>query len=93
MKELLRKIGSFLHILDEDDRLNLSDIAFMIIMAKIIASPTLDFPSVVTLAITILNKMQKRHVENMDDSEQVKDMTKQISDLKDKVTSIIGSVK
>jgi len=93
VKELLRKIGSFLHILDEDDRLNLSDIAFMIIMAKIIASPTLDFPSVVTLAITILNKMQKRHVENMDDSEQVKDMTKQISDLKDKVTSIIGSVK
>jgi len=95
MKEWIKNAGSFLHILDDDGRLNLSDLAFIIIMGKIVASPVLDFPSVITLATVILNKMQKRHVDNMPEQEsgQIKEMTQQISDLKDKISPLVEQIK
>jgi len=95
MKDLIQRLGIFLHFIDDDGRLNLSDIAFIIIMGKIIVAPVLDFPSVITLATVILNKMQKRHVENnmAQDSEQVKEMTQHITDLKDKISPIIDQIK
>lgn len=94
MKELIKKISDFLHITDEDGRMNLTDVAFIVIMIKIMYSPTLDFPAVVTLATVCINKIHKRSQINLsDDSEQVKDMAQQISNLKDQVTPIIDKLK
>lgn len=99
MKETALNIGKFLHILDDDDRLDLSDIAFMIIMAKIIVAPVLDFPSVITLATVILNKMHKRQSDTSSDEDQaqvtkmIQDQTSQLKDLQDKIAPIIEKVK
>lgn len=99
MKNLILRIGTFLHIIDDDGRLDLSDIAFMIIMGKIVMSPMLDFPSVITLATVILNKMHKRSSDNTamqdqkDTSEMIQKQTIQLKDLQDKLAPIVEKVK
>jgi len=94
VKDGLLKFGKFLHIIDDDNRLNLSDIAFMIIMGKIAFSQVLDFPSVVTLATVLINKMHKRQQGNsMEDMAQVKEQVVQVQDVLNKITPIIDKVK
>lgn len=87
MKDGLLKLGKFLHFVDDDNRLDLSDIAFIIIMTKIALAPVLDFPSVITLATVLINKMHKRQQENISiaDIAQVKEVVNQVSPVVDKI--------
>lgn len=91
MKDGLLKLGKFLHIIDDDDRLNLSDIAFIVIMTKIALAPALDFPSVITLATVLINKMHKRQQESIliADISEVKNVVKQVSPVVDKIKEVL----
>lgn len=103
MKNGLINIGKFLHIVDGDDRLNLSDIAFMIIMAKIAMAPVLDFPAVITLATVLINKMHKRQNDNtyekiqdastLSSLQEVKEQICKVKDIVSKVSPVVEQVK
>lgn len=92
---MIKEVARFLHIVDNEGQLDLTDLTFIAIIVKIMCASTLDFPAVVTLATVCINKMHRRHVDSTlaDDSEDVKQMTQQVSDLKDKITPIIDSIK
>lgn len=87
MRDGLINLGKFLHLVDDDNRLNLSDIAFIIIMTKIAIAPVLDFPSVITLATVLINKMHKRQQENISisDISEVRETVKKVSPVVDKI--------
>lgn len=83
MKEWLLKAGKFAHIIDDDDRLDLTDIAFIVIMIKVAFAASLDWPAVVTLATVCINKMQKRSIPD------VAQTVGQIQEIKDKVEAVL----
>lgn len=90
----LLKIGQFLQIVNEDGKgLNLTDIAFIAIIVKIMYASSIDFPAVVTLATVCIQKMHKRSANIVESSEDVKQMSDQISNLKDKVTEVVNEFK
>lgn len=60
---MIQKIAYFLHLIDDDSRLNLEDIAFCVILGKIAFSSNVDWAALVTLAVCCLNMMHKRHVD------------------------------
>jgi hypothetical protein len=94
---VIKEVGRFLHIIDDDGQLDLTDLAFIAIIVKIMCSSTLDFPAVVTLATVCINKMHRRQVDSTsslaDDSSQVKEMSQQIADLQTKISPIIDQIK
>jgi len=89
----LRKVCYFLRIVDEEPRLDLSDLAFMIILGKIIWSTQVDWPSMVTLAISALNMAHNRQLDASANINQVQDMTSKISDIEQKLSPIIDKIK
>jgi hypothetical protein len=65
----LKHIGKFLHIIDNDGKLDLIDLSFVGMVVKVLISPNIDFPSVCSLVGVILAKMHRTHLEaNSDDS-------------------------
>jgi len=85
MVDIIRKIGYFLCIIDETPQLNLADVAFIIILGKIIVATTVDWASLATLAIAVLNQMHNRQTVTSPD---IMNMTKQIENLQNTVTSL-----
>lgn len=89
----LRKICYFLRIVDEEPRLDLSDLAFMIILVKIITAVQVDWASMVTLAIAALNAMHNRQLDASANISQVQDMTSKIADIEQKLSPVIDKLK
>ena len=84
MRDTLYKIGYFLCLVDQG-QLNLPDIAFLIILGKIIFATTVDWASLATLAIAVLNSMHSRQTVATTD---ITNMTNQIQSLQNTVTQI-----
>lgn len=84
MLDKLNKILYFLCIVDSG-QLNLPDIAFMIILGKIIFATTVDWASLATLAIAVLNSMHSRQTVATAD---ITNMTQQIQNLENTVTQV-----
>lgn len=84
MLDRLYKIGYFLCLVDQG-QLNLPDIAFLIILGKIIFATTVDWASLATLAIAVLNSMHSRQTVATTD---ITNMTAQIQNLQNTVTQI-----
>jgi len=84
----LYKIGYFLCVVDEG-QLNLPDIAFLIILGKIIFATTVDWASLATLAIAVLNSMHSRQTVATTD---ITNMTTQIQNLQTTVAQIKGAL-
>jgi hypothetical protein len=84
MLDRLNKIAVFLCLV-QDGTLNLPDLAFMIIMGKILFATQLDWPSLATLAIAVLNSMHSRQTVQTSD---ITNMTNQIQNLENTVTQI-----
>ena len=84
MLDKIYKIGYFLCLVDEG-QLNLPDIAFLIILGKIIFATTVDWASLATLAIAVLNSMHSRQTVATTD---ITNMTTQIQNLESTVTQI-----
>lgn len=92
----IKKIATFLHILDIDDTLNLADIAFMVVMIKIIIASSVDWPSMVTLMTVALNMMHQRHVNAGDTSslqQAISGQTETIKTIVEKVSPVINAVE
>lgn len=96
-KEQLKRIGEFFHLIDLDGAIDLTNIAFMIIMSKIAFASNLDWTAVVTLAVVILNKMHKRNVDSttpeLELNEQIKEQKQQLNDLQNKISPIIDKIQ
>jgi len=93
---MLKKIARFLHFIDDDGQLDLTDLAFICIMVKIMMASSLDWPSVIVLATACMNKMHRRQSGNKDDEDMtkmIKDQSSQIKDVLDKVNPIIDTIK
>jgi hypothetical protein len=88
MVDKLNKILYFLCLVDSG-QLNLPDIAFMIILGKIIAATTVDWASLATLAIAVLNAMHSRQTVATSD---ITNMTNQIQNLQNTVTQIKAAI-
>lgn len=80
----LYKIGYFLCLVDQG-QLNLPDLAFIIIIGKVIFAPTVDWASLATLAIAVLNAMHSRQTVASTD---ITNMTTQIQSLQSTVAQI-----
>jgi hypothetical protein len=83
---MLRKIAYFLCLIDETPQISLSNIAFLVILGKVILAPAVDWTALVTLAITCLNMMHDRSVTNSN-------ISAQITDLQNKISPILNKVK
>lgn len=94
---MIKKIAYFLRLLDEDDRLNLEDIAFCVILSKIAFSSTVDWTALVTLAVCCLNTIHKRHTDAVLDTtslqQSIQDQADSLTALKDKISPILEAVK
>lgn len=90
MKEQIKKAAVFLQLVDASERLDVTNLAFFIIMGKVVAATTLDWPAVITLATVLVNKMHKRAKYTPGETEST---TKEIRDLKDQITPIVDKVK
>ena len=84
MLDFLYKIGYFLCLVD-DGQLNIPDIAFMILLGKIIFATQVDWASLATLAIAVLNSMHSRQTIATTD---ITNMTAQIKNLENTVQQI-----
>jgi hypothetical protein len=75
--DILRKIAYFLCITTDEPRLNLPDVAFIIILVKILMASSLDWQALVVFAVAILNSMHSRQtVATSDISEMTDKLTK-----------------
>jgi hypothetical protein len=93
---VIKKIASFLRLLDEDGKLNIADLAFMIILTKVALSSNIDWPSMVVLMTTCLNSMHQRHVDAKDDPallELIQHQTNSIREIQEKVNPILDSLR
>lgn len=97
---MIKKIADFFHIIDDDGRLDLSDLAFMIIMGKVVMAVQLDWPSVVTLGTVLANKIHKRHDRSLPDTDsgtadldQVQQQAAQLQNAVNTVTPVIKQIK
>lgn len=95
MKEQIKKIAYFLHIVDDENQLDLTDLAFICIVIKVMISSNLDWPSVMVLATTCINKMHRRQQSTTvpQDIQQVKQEAQQLKDVQAKVEPIIEKIK
>lgn len=82
---MLRQIAYFLCIIDETPQLNLPDLAFMIILAKVIFASQVDWAAMVTLAIAVLNAMHNRQTVATQD---ITTMTSNLQNLKTTVDTL-----
>jgi len=94
---MINKIAVFLRLIDDDGKLNIADLAFIIILIKIAFSGNMDWPSIVVLATTCLNSAHQRSVSAASDDpamiQMVQDQTNSIKALQDKVLPVIDAVR
>jgi len=94
---MIQKIAYFLHLIDDDNRLNLEDIAFCVIMVKIVMSPNVDWTALVSLAVCTLNMMHKYKVDATIDTSVVqnaiKEQTSSIQGFTEKISPVVDAVK
>lgn len=89
----IKKITDFLHITDEDG-LDLTDLAFICIVIKIMSSTNLDWPSIMVLATLCVNKMHKRQQDSsISDLAQVQQQAQQIKDIEAKIAPVIAKIQ
>lgn len=93
---MLKRVARFLHIVDNKGQLDITDLAFICIIVKIMMSTNLDWPSVIVLATACMNKMQRRHSDAKEAPEMkkmIEEQSNQIKEIKDKVEPIIQVIK
>lgn len=94
---MIQKVAYFLHLIDDDTRLNLEDIAFCVILIKIACSSNTDWSAMVTLAVVCLNLMHKRHVDATVDTsalqQSIQDQADSLNSFKDKISPVLDAVK
>jgi len=91
LNAVLRKIAYFLQLIDDEPRISLSNIAFLVILGKIIVAQHVDWPALVTLSITCLNLMHDRQ-SNISTIDDVKELTDKLSNVENIVTQLKAKI-
>jgi len=73
--KILKKILDFCNILDYSKRISLTNLAFIAIIIKAIATPTLDSQTTIALVTLCLNYVHKRKASNDEASRQTSQAT------------------
>lgn len=89
MLDKLRKICYFLRLVDEEPRLDLPDLAFMVILGKILFAHNLDWMAITTLAIAAMNSAHNRQVLASSD---VQDMSDKLQNLENTVVQLKAKI-
>jgi hypothetical protein len=89
---VLRKIAYFLQLIDDEPRISLSNIAFLVILGKIIVSPQVDWTALVTLAITCMNVMHDRHT-SANQAPDVQELANKMQKIEDKISPVLDKIK
>jgi hypothetical protein len=84
MLNRIKQVLYFLCLID-GNQINIPDIAFLIILGKIILATNVDWPSLATLAIAVLNSCHSRQTVATQD---ISNMTTQIQNLETTVTQV-----
>ena len=93
---MIQKVAYFLRLIDDDNRINLADLAFVVLLVKITFSGSMDWASVVVLMTTCLNSAHQRHIESKDNSEMesmIKEQAASIKDMQAKITPILDTLR
>lgn len=88
---MLRRIFYFLQIIDEEPRISLSNIAFLVILGKILVAQNVDWTALVTLSITCLNLMHDRQ-SNISTIPSVQDLTTKLQNLENVVDQVKAKI-
>lgn len=88
---MLKKIAYFLCLIDETPQISLSNIAFLVILGKIIVAPQVDWTALVTLSITCLNLMHDR--QSTTTNPDVQQLTSKLQGIEDKISPVLDKVK
>ena len=89
MQEKIKQIAYFLCLIDDTPQVDLANIAFIIILIKIILAQTVDWVSLCAFAATILNAMHSRGIVANSD---ITDMTSKLQNLENTVTDIKAKI-
>lgn len=63
-KEIILKTLSFCNLLDNSGALSLTNLGFVSILLKVVMSPSIDYPAMVSLVGLLVNYMHKRQVNS-----------------------------
>jgi hypothetical protein len=64
MKTKLLKVFYFLHISDGKGQLDITDLAFMAIIVKLLFAPNFDWASVCSMIPIIASQMHQNHIDS-----------------------------
>jgi hypothetical protein len=84
---MLRKVAYFLCLIDETPQISLSNLAFLVILIKILMAQQVDWYALVTLSITCLNLMHDRQ-SNLSTIPSVEQLTSQLQNVGNTVEQI-----
>ena len=82
----MKRILDFCNLLGQDGRLSITNIALIALVVKMCASPSLDWPAVVTLITVFANYMHKRKTIN--DSTESESLAK-MKDIQDQYNKAV----
>lgn len=74
MKPWIQNSLNFIHLLDDQNRLSITNIAVIVLVVKVAAAP-LDWPTAAGLLCTLLNYGHKRIIDSKTTVEDVKELT------------------
>lgn len=64
MRERIEKLAYFLHIYDGQGQLDLEDIAFMLVVGKLVLAPGIDWAAVCAMIPVIAAQMHVRSIDS-----------------------------
>lgn len=60
---MIKRIASFLHIVDASGQLDIVDLSFVALVCKVMFAPGIDYAALGSLIAVILSKMHADHLE------------------------------
>lgn len=89
---MFRQIAYFLCFIDEEPRISLSNIAFIVILGKIIFAAQVDWTALVTLSLACLNLAHERQTTAAI-TPDITNLTNQLINIEQKLSPIIDKLK
>lgn len=88
---MFKKTLSFLNLLDQQHKVSITNVAVVVLIVKIAAAPTLDFPTVAALLLSLLNYADKRRT-NSNATKTNDETASTLSNLKSQMSSLSGVI-
>lgn len=93
----MKWLDFFCLLSDDGSQLSLTNLALIALTIKMLLSPTLDWPSTITMMTVFANYAHRRHIGAKEEmapaAQDIRNQTAAISDLEKKLQPIIDKVK